>query len=312
MLKPSVISDQNLEQWMEKRLEAELNHIVPVREKSGDDDGEILQKRIKAILSTNRHQYFSSLINDLGYKRITLVLGPEKCTRTASRVSMEDWEILLRIGAMEVASTYFEKKATRGRHSENIKTSKVSGDDLSSGQWSWLATFAPLCCELRSNSLILVDEPENSLHPQWQQDFVPELNKIVALHSKCQIVIATHSPLVASGVSPDCGNVRRIYKKYPRPDGVVSEEIPNTFGWKATDVYEQTFDVTSTRAKNFTKAADIGLRYLRDRRLPTPDVLNEIFNELNSKIGNLPEFDPMRQIFLSVVKDLSAMKEKEN
>lgn len=47
--------------------------------------------------------------------------------------------------------------------------------------------------EIEENSLILIDEPETSLHPQAQKRLVDYLLKI-ALDKKVQIVISTHSP----------------------------------------------------------------------------------------------------------------------
>jgi len=44
-----------------------------------------------------------------------------------------------------------------------------------------------------SNSLILIDEPEVSLHISWQNSFIKDLKEITKLND-LDIVIATHSP----------------------------------------------------------------------------------------------------------------------
>ncbi|MFZ2968565.1 MAG: AAA family ATPase [Sulfuricurvum sp.] len=43
------------------------------------------------------------------------------------------------------------------------------------------------------NKVILIDEPELSLHPEWQNK-VLKLYENFALKNNCQIIIATHSP----------------------------------------------------------------------------------------------------------------------
>jgi predicted ATP-dependent endonuclease of OLD family len=43
------------------------------------------------------------------------------------------------------------------------------------------------------NSLILIDEPEISLHILWQQQFLKDMQEITAIR-KFDILIATHSP----------------------------------------------------------------------------------------------------------------------
>jgi predicted ATP-binding protein involved in virulence len=43
--------------------------------------------------------------------------------------------------------------------------------------------------------LILIDEPEMSLHVAWQRKFLEEISEIVKL-AKLDIILATHSPQI--------------------------------------------------------------------------------------------------------------------
>ncbi|ESZ11562.1 hypothetical protein X737_29425 [Mesorhizobium sp. L48C026A00] len=47
--------------------------------------------------------------------------------------------------------------------------------------------------EIRRNSLILIDEPELSLHVAWQKKFIGDLLSIIELN-KFDVLLATHSP----------------------------------------------------------------------------------------------------------------------
>lgn len=69
----------------------------------------------------------------------------------------------------------------------------LSPGDLSSGEQHELVLLYELIFKLKSNSIVLIDEPEISLHIGWQQHFLPDLKKIVAL-SGFDVLIATHSP----------------------------------------------------------------------------------------------------------------------
>lgn len=72
----------------------------------------------------------------------------------------------------------------------------VESDQLSAGEKQMLSF---LCYNTFSNSqAIFIDEPELSLHPDWQRRLVPTLLK---QHNNNQFIIATHSPF--------------IYTKYP-------------------------------------------------------------------------------------------------
>jgi ABC-type transport system involved in cytochrome c biogenesis ATPase subunit len=66
-------------------------------------------------------------------------------------------------------------------------------DKLSSGEQHQLVLFFELLFEIKKNSLILIDEPELSLHVAWQKKFIGDLLSIIKLN-KFDVVLATHSP----------------------------------------------------------------------------------------------------------------------
>ncbi|WP_323663695.1 AAA family ATPase [Pectobacterium carotovorum] len=44
---------------------------------------------------------------------------------------------------------------------------------------------------------ILIDEPENSLHPKWQREYIGFLHGFIGYKENVEVIIATHSPLIA-------------------------------------------------------------------------------------------------------------------
>jgi len=244
---------------------------------------------------SNLNTIYSSL-NSIEGGRKVLTIGPQ---RTVPRfgLSVAMWELLLRAGVVELLSTEFVRAR---RNSNEI----ISGDQLSSGQWNWLGSFGALVSELRDNCLILVDEPENSLHPSWQRAFMSELYDSISYFKNCQVVVATHSPLIASGVSPAWGNIRTL-KRAQRINAVVrSEPLATAFGWNATDVYDELFGLESTRDPEFLALADTALnRISKNGAIPIEDVENWV-SSLRSAASTLPSFDPMREIFLDIVATL--------
>jgi predicted ATP-binding protein involved in virulence len=79
-----------------------------------------------------------------------------------------------------------------GGHFQNIPVTK-----LSSGEQNELVLFYLLLFKTNSNSLILIDEPEVSLHISWQNCFIEDLKEIASLNN-LDVVIATHSPDIIS------------------------------------------------------------------------------------------------------------------
>ncbi len=64
---------------------------------------------------------------------------------------------------------------------------------LSSGEQNELVLFYLLLFDTEPNSLILIDEPEVSLHISWQNSFINDLKEITKLNN-LDVLIATHSP----------------------------------------------------------------------------------------------------------------------
>ncbi|MCF1442004.1 AAA family ATPase [Ralstonia nicotianae] len=216
-----------------------------------------------------------------------------EATRPQRGLTVAMWELLLRLGLVTIGGTTFTRS---GRSMESI-----SGDQLSSGQWGWLGTFGALVAELRHGCLILVDEPENSLHPSWQRAFMKELHRATVPFEDCQVVVATHSPLVASGVAAEWGNVRTLVRAN-RVDAIVrSCEVPSVYGWNSSDVYDELFGLDSTRALEFLEVANAVLRHFaEDRPVSRHEAANWI-TDLEARKELLPPFDPMRGVFSDIV-----------
>ncbi len=67
---------------------------------------------------------------------------------------------------------------------------------LSSGEQQQLILQYDLLFRVQPNTIVLIDEPELSLHLTWQKRFVPDLLQIIKL-SSFDAIIATHSPFIA-------------------------------------------------------------------------------------------------------------------
>ena len=73
----------------------------------------------------------------------------------------------------------------------------LSPSSLSSGEQHEVVLLYQLLFKVKPNALMLIDEPELSLHIAWQQQFLEDLAQITRL-SKFDVLIATHSPQIIS------------------------------------------------------------------------------------------------------------------
>ncbi|MFX0073394.1 MAG: AAA family ATPase [Candidatus Hermodarchaeota archaeon] len=71
----------------------------------------------------------------------------------------------------------------------------IETSDLSSGEQHELVLLYQLLFKVKSNSLILIDEPEISLHVAWQKEFLNDIQSISKIKN-FDILIATHSPQI--------------------------------------------------------------------------------------------------------------------
>lgn len=119
-------------------------------------------------------------------------------------------EISLKIKTFkEIINTRFKHKKLEVTQNEGIifkstiikdkKNTEVNipSTGLSSGEQNELILFYKLIFNSQKNDLILIDEPELSLHISWQNKFIDDIKDIISIN-KLSVVIATHSPDIIS------------------------------------------------------------------------------------------------------------------
>lgn len=78
------------------------------------------------------------------------------------------------------------------------RNNKIDLNLLSSGEKQEIVLYYNLIFELKDNSILLIDEPEISLHITWQKIFMDNLMKALG-NRNIKTIIATHSPQILSG-----------------------------------------------------------------------------------------------------------------
>ena len=96
---------------------------------------------------------------------------------------------------------------------ERKKDGNVIGmKHASSGQLALISSLLFLATNAGDDPLILIDEPENSLHPSWQREYIEKV--LAAMNFRnASIIVATHAPLIVTGAltsNPDLVSVFQI------------------------------------------------------------------------------------------------------
>jgi predicted ATP-binding protein involved in virulence len=77
---------------------------------------------------------------------------------------------------------------------------------------------------LEGQAIVLIDEIDLHLHPQWQRAVIPQLEKTFPF---CQFIVSTHSPQVISEVQqPD----RNVYFLQATNEGIVAKRVTEAYG----------------------------------------------------------------------------------
>jgi hypothetical protein len=83
-------------------------------------------------------------------------------------------------------------------HFISLAGDPISVEMLSSGEQHLLALFTMLLFAASPGSLVLIDEPEISLHAAWKHAFVDDVGRVAAIND-LQVVLATHSTAIING-----------------------------------------------------------------------------------------------------------------
>lgn len=83
----------------------------------------------------------------------------------------------------------------KGFYFKTDKGKELELNQLSSGEQHEVVILYELIFKATQNTLVLIDEPEISLHITWQKEFLNDLLRIIKIQN-IQVIIATHAPSI--------------------------------------------------------------------------------------------------------------------
>lgn len=191
---------------------------------------------------------------------------------------------------------------------KKAKEKTVNSQNLSSGEFHFLTTMIAIQATIKHNSLILIDEPDTSLHPNWQMKYVHNLKELFKKWSSSHIIMATHSHFIISDLENNSSEVIGIKGKVPNIE--IKSYNTATYGCSAEEILLEIFGVATTRNHFvYEKISDIlEMVALRDSQ---KEVIN--INEYNSTISiklkelqdkgidKLSNEDPLKEIIVKLI-----------
>ncbi len=187
-----------------------------------------------------------------------------------------------------------------------LYSSKSSGYDLqesSSGEYHFFSTMVGLIASIKTNSLVLIDEPEISLHPNWQMKYLSFLREILSNeeYSTCHILIATHSHFLISDLRGDSGRIIGLRRDEENKIKTVQIET-NTFGWSAEEVLLDVFKVPTTRNRFISDKLGEILDEISKPNKNLEKIQAKVAELIDSNIHNLSEEDPLKEVIGKIIE----------
>ena len=171
--------------------------------------------------------------------------------------------------------------------------------EASSGEANILSTLLSLVPLLKDGSLILIDEPEISLHPLWQAKYIDLINKILENVTGCHVIIASHSPFLASDLKPHNSSVISLKN---RKGFITANTILNsTYGWSAEDILLSVFNMESTRNFDLYDNVSKALSLLANEKRSNELLIN-IQKKLKEFYPSILDDDPIKSVIKAIIE----------
>ena len=225
---------------------------------------------IPSYIATRRN-YLATIEEDLTMKEIT--------NKVVNEINS-----IFDIFELDVKLKGFSKDEKTMPIFENSAGEEFDINDLSSGEKQlFLRTLSIKMLEPK-NSIILIDEPELSLHPKWQQRIIEVYKKI---GENNQIIVATHSPHILGSVSNE--NIFILYRNEKgKIEAKTGDELDSSYGQPVERVLKDIMGLETVRTPKIEKELE-ELRKLVDENKSDTDSFKKKYNNLLEILGSADE-----------------------
>ncbi len=175
--------------------------------------------------------------------------------------------------------------------------------EASSGEINFMHLYFFILANIRENSLILIDEPEISFHPNWQNRLLSILEPLFNKYSNTHTIIATHSHFLVSYLKSENSALIKLF--FDENNKINCENVlPNTYGWSAEQILFDVFNMFTDRNYYISKIVE---NILQEMSKSTPN--NKFIKKEKEKLKEiipslkLSKEDPFSQIIDKIVND---------
>ncbi|KJJ39053.1 AAA family ATPase [Aequorivita vladivostokensis] len=178
----------------------------------------------------------------------------------------------------------------------------------SSGEIHMLHIVSSIIANIEPNSVVIIDEPEISLHPNWQNKLIHTLKPIIEVFKDSHFIIASHSHFIVSDLDHKNSSITSLKRDVNNGDLIVKNlEMIDTEGWSAEQILFEIFEMPTDR--NYYLSLKVQ-EILDEMSKTNPDhkKISDAQEELRKyNFDNLHRQDPFYKVLKTVIaNDLEA------
>lgn len=179
-------------------------------------------------------------------------------------------------------------------------------NEASSGEFNILRVMLSIIANIDDNSLILIDEPEISLQPNWQIEFCRLLDLAIENFTGCHTIIATHSHFILSNLSKLSSTIISMQLSTLNRKVYLQNTYPESFGMSPENTLYTFFGITGYNNKYFEQDLRILFDYMTNHNVENYSLFEKAFYRLNR--FDFDESNPIK----NTLKAAEEIVKKEN
>jgi predicted ATPase len=268
--------------------ESDINDLVGILQRNNIYLDKVIEENGYELLAKLK-EVFSMLVGRLDHaKTFDITIPISEITNAELKRAAVDAQFLRSLNLIQLDDAFVAK--------EGVFTGSLS--QASSGEQSLLVVFIGIASEISDNALVIIDEPEISLHPEWQSAFVGLLEAVFCRYSGCHFVLATHSPQILSAIgSLPCAVI-----------DMDSNEITDAHAyWKKSADFQlvEAFGSPGYRNEYLVREALTAIQFISQGEFDDPE-FQRIFAVLEENKDKLQRDDPVRKMIVGILEAVEA------
>jgi predicted ATP-binding protein involved in virulence len=182
----------------------------------------------------------------------------------------------------------------------NKNGDKFPLNKISTGEKTLLSKAFYLFIQNIRDKVILIDEPELSLHPSWQSKILKLYEKFAEEYN-CQIILSTHSPHIIGSAKKEYIRILKI--KDNKVEAINNLEY--SYGLETDKILTQIMGLDTTRTPTVAKKIALLWEYLENEDYKNQEFQN-LYNELENIIGSLDKDLVLARLEIAKLKSQNA------